>query len=298
MRCLRIVMFVMFFIGGGSSILLAQELAVPEAIQEGEEVQEKSIVVSSGEWYSSDDKDFAAKVAAAKRFELQQLFAVEIEGIHAACELDEKQRKKLAVGVKLGIAKVLKKWGLKPAANLDNTETEDGAVEKGNELEATGKEKKIVFTDFHEIEADIRETIFSPTMDEMPTERLFWRKVVDETLTEDQKKSLQEKRLSQAEEARKALLTSFVVAVSRQLSLTRDQEKQLRELVRPLIGRTENPWPVTFELMFAYSESSKVDEEKLEAILSSPQLQQWKFMMARAAEFTKEGMEADIEFGE
>jgi|GEM_PF-6160570 len=265
-----------------NSVALAQdEKEAVEEVQEAVQAQAAQPAMPMGPDVN--------RMVAAKRFQLTQVFAVEVDEIQRVCALDDAAKTKLTVGAKGAVSKLTAKWKKENGAKL-------GMM--GGDVDADGGKQSDADADAT-IEVEIRDadeiddrTAQMLTMDPdgnpfnavAPTDDKFWKKTVNAVLTADQVKEWKEFRKSRDREKRLSLIDTAIRTIKVELCMSDEQSEKLLEVVSPVILEEKFSCPAFFEPFLVYYHASKVDEAKLREIFSPAQFQQWKMFMAPARE--------------
>ncbi len=266
-----------------------------EAIKDAKaEVVEGDAVVVEGQAIMLNAFGFEpAKIKAAKRFQLVQVFQVEIELIERLCEPTPQQLTKLRVGTKGAVKKLTDAWWKKagpqfggmvaPGAPLADENAQDGGGE--SEGEAAAEEAEAVeITDANQIDSNMANFVLTDQMGnpfkaKLPQHSATWFKLVSSVLTEQQFKVLSEYKAAQEKERRIGLLDSIISQLTRELSLTSEQQTKLREIIQPHIAQAPlNCLPI-FELYIGYYYASKPTNEEFSKILSPAQTQSLRMFL-------------------
>ena len=294
--CFHVGLFICALLISPGGVFLAtsfaQEQAPPQVVgdtlpaEQEEGIDAGEIEVGPAVMFAGADEE--EKVLAAKRFQLQQLFAVEIEGLNTVCDLTDKQRTKLKIGVKGIIKKLVEEWrensgmiiGAIQPQTIDGDE--ESADEEEEEDEADEESVEIVYTDVDEFDEDVFYEIIYDDSEEpkvAPTRHEFWLKMLDSTLTDEQKALIETDRQERREKLQEAQQQSFLFSVSAQLMLEPEQEAKLRDVIKPMIGHLDYSGPALYRPFIPYYEASKIEAAELQEFLSEAQVQQWKLMM-------------------
>lgn len=248
-----------------------------------------------------------AKMKAAKRFQLTQLFQVEIELIERLCEPTPQQLAKLRVGSKGAVKKLTEQWWKKasgqfggmvqPAAN----DREDGAKGADEAADADSAEAESVeIKDADEIDSTMAQMVITDQMGnpfkaKSPQQETIWTNLVAGILTAEQSKTLAEYKAEQEKERRMDMLDSIVSTLTRELSLTVEQQTKLREILQPHIAEARLTSVPILELYLGYYYASKTTNEELAAVLSPAQIQSFRIFVLPVREI---GMMLEMEGNE
>jgi len=221
------------------------------------------------------------KMAAARRFQLTQIFLVEVEELTRICELNKKQNKKLRIGAKGAVKKLTTRWKEENEAQMQAF----GQLQPAN---ATKKkeESEIEIKDASEVNAMTWQMVTmnmsggNPFRSEDPTESKFWRKTVSNVLTDSQSEKFDQfnRRRDQAKQT--AMIQYTLTLISVELGLSDQQATELDKLVRPIFQRSKLSCPALYESYVMTYYASKADEQKMKTLLSPAQLQKWKIFIA------------------
>ena len=233
----------------------------------------------------------AQNMEAAKRFQLTQIFAVEIEEIARVCELDNTQITKLTVGAKGAVKKMTAHW-------IKTSGQQLGVVNRVVELDADGNEvaggekqvaekPEVEITDADQIDIMTIQMVImgdmgNPFNANQPTEHEFWQKTLASVLSENQAAKLGRYRSERNAAKRQVMIAFCMDTLKVELALSDEQQAQLSALVTPAIEKAEIECFSFLEPYLAYYHASKVEAVSLAAILSQAQLQKWKLFMAPA----------------
>jgi hypothetical protein len=260
------------------------------------EIVEGEAVVVEGQAIMMNPFGFEpAKMKAAKRFQLTQLFQVEIELIERLCEPTPQQLAKLRVGSKGAVKKLTEQWwekvggqfgGMVRPAATDDKNGAEGADEEAEtdsaEAESTDAES-VEIKDANEIDSTVAQLVMTdqmnPFMAKPPQQQAIWTNVVAGVLTADQSKTLAEYKAEQDKVRRMDLLDSILSTLTRELSLTAEQKTKLREILQPQIGEARLTALPIFEPYVGSYYASKATNEELATVLSPAQIQSFRILL-------------------
>lgn len=250
------------------------------------------------------------KILAAKRFHLKQTLNNEIRKIEAVCELDKKQKLKLRIGLKGAVKKLSEKWMKDNEGQLGfmlngpvEIDENGEVIEREEKKEQEDQPVEIpTITDADEIDDMMMQMVVmqdsNPFRVSQPTNSKFWKKLVKETLREDQLAKLVEFRKQEEQRKLDIHLLGLMAALDRELTLTDQQEADLKKLIQPHVTNIKLQTATFYEPFLFNYHASKVSEVGLKAILTPNQIQQWKFFMAPAKQIGQMlAMENDMNFG-
>ena len=269
------------------------------------EVVEGDAVVVEGQAIMMNAFGFEpAKMKAAKRFQLTQIFQVEIELIERLCEPTPQQLAKLRVGSKGAVKKLSEQWWKKAGGQFGGmiqavaNDREDGAEGADGEAESESAEAESVeIKDADEIDSNMAQLVITDQMGnpfkaKSPQKETIWTNMVAGVLTADQSKTLAEYKAEQEKERRTDMLESIVRSLTRELSLTVEQQTKLREILQPQIAEASLTSAPMFELYLGYYYASKTTNEELAAVLSPAQIQSFRIFVLPVREI---GMMLEME---
>ncbi|MDP1562343.1 MAG: hypothetical protein Q8M16_13270 [Pirellulaceae bacterium] len=261
------------------------------------EIVEGDAVVVEGQAIMMNPFGFEpAKMKAAKRFQLAQLFQVEIELIERLCEPTPQQLAKLRVGTKGAVKKLTEQWWKKaggrfggmvrPAAN-DREDGAEGADEEAEtdsaDAESTEAES-VEIKDADEIDNMMAQMVLADSMNNPfkatpPVQTAIWKNLVAGVLTAEQSKILTEYKAEQDKVSRGILIDSIVGAMTQELALTAEQQSKVREIIQPHIAETPLTSIPIFKLYVAYYYVSRTTNEDLATVLSPAQIQSFRIFL-------------------
>ena len=221
-----------------------------------------------------------AKVLGAKKFMLEQDFAVAVAEAIDLCELDERQLKKLKIASRGAIKKSFEKWknkgmqqfGIGNFGNADDDEEE----------EVTPK----VYTDADDIDMQTMQLasgMFNPFNKEIPTESKFWKKALKASLGEEQHQKLMKYRTERDQLKKEKNVAAAIETLAFEMRLPDETKQAFSKLLTPkmLEGDFSRVGPM-YEIYVLYYYASKASKSKLKKILTKAQLQKWKSAIAPA----------------
>ena len=274
------------------SIVTAQENKAGE-VAEAVELQEPAETVVAEQVDDDDDDDDFEAVAianpfgidsrtllAAKKFQLTQLFAVEVEELLSVCKLDKKQALKLRVATKGAVKKLSADWVKKNNRQM-------GAM--GGNANANKKKKddeeELVIEDADEIDQMTMQAITmnmfgpNPYQAEDPRESRFWKKTIASVLTIEQRDKVKTLRAEREKIKREALTDYLVQSMAVELGMGKTQTAKFDDIIRPVLASAEIDCISMYEPYLMYYYASKADETKMKELLSPAQLQEWKIFL-------------------
>ncbi len=261
----------------------AEELTVEVQVnQEDEEVEEdfeEDVEGQAADFVNQFGVD-PAKMAAAKRFQLAQDFAVEIDEITRVCKLDKKQVLKLKIGAKGAAKKLVAEWRKMTAQQfgMEPPVAADEQADKNQDVD------EVEVKDADEIdEMTLQMLQFSggnPYRSSKPTESEFWTKTVASVLTQPQTEQLESYQKKRSDAKNNARLAMVMETLTIELALTADQRTKLETMVATQFEDAEINCNLMYEPYLIYYYASKVSSTELEELLSANQHQKWKMFMA------------------
>ncbi len=280
---LIVILTLMIFLGmalDATTTVQAQEAPVVEMaeIEEGleedlDEEDEPDAVDMINNWGTSKEK-----VYGAKKFLLEQDFAVEVEQVIEVCDLNDRQLKRLKIASKGAIKKAFEKWkktGLQQfGMALGNAGNEDDE-EQEEEEEITPE----VYTDADDIDMQTMQLaggMMNPFQNEIPTNSKFWKKALKASIGDEQHQILMKHRADRDQLKREKNVAAAVEAFAFELRLSDEQKQAFSELVSPKMLKARTDIGPLYEQYVLYYYASKASKSKLKKILSKAQLQKWK----------------------
>ncbi len=252
-----------------------------EMEEDEDDLEEEAEVVFGNAFGTSPNK-----MMAAKKFQLNQTFAVELEVFKKIGDLDAKQMLKLKIAAKGTVKKIATKWK-KSNAQMGRVVRAGGGGNEDDEDQED--EEEVVIKDADEIDQMTLELITmnngNPFRVDDPLENKFWKKTVASVLTEEQSNRIKAYKSKRNEEKTEALIELAITEVAYELALDDDQKSKLAELVRPQLQDIEITAPSFYESFIMYYYISKVSNRKLKKFLTPAQLQKWKLFLAPAKQF-------------
>lgn len=269
-----------------------------EQVQEGVRVQEQAgeaveVEVEAGEIVMGMPFGFEPqKMLAAKRFQLTQVFQVEIELIERLCEPTPQQLAKLRIASKGAVKKISSQWWEKTGRQFGgmmrfDQEIEALEEEEGDEADQQAEEAEIEVAEIKNVgEIDpnmgqflMMDNMGNPFKTKSPEQEAAWTNLVAGILNEEQAKTLSEFKNAQDQQRRGDLLDLVVGILARELSLTAQQRLKLHDLLQPHMENIQLVSVPFFEPYLCYYHVSKVTDEKLATILSPAQIQKMRLFL-------------------
>lgn len=225
-----------------------------------------------------------AKVLGAKKFLLEQEFAIAVDEVIEVCDVSDSQLRKLKVATRGAIKKSMEKWkkeGLRQLgmANFGNVPNEDDE----DEDEVTPE----VFTDADDIDMQTMQLvggmIFNPFNYEAPTESKFWKKALRASIGEQEYEKLVDYREAREERRHEKAVAASVEELSCDLRLSAGKKQAFSDLVAPkmLKGNIKRVGPMYKEYVMIYY-ASRASKSKLKKVLSKAQMEKWKSIVGPA----------------
>lgn len=237
-----------------------------------------------------------AKMKAAKRFQLNQLFQVEIELIERVCEPTPQQLTKLRIGTKGAVKKLTEQWWKKsqgqfggmvpPQAQGEAAEAEGDEVEGDGDSGYTEIEdtNSMEIKDANEIDANLAQLVMTEQMGNPfkatpPQQETIWTNLVISILTAEQATKLAEFKAERDRTRRMDILDALVSTLTRELSLTTEQRTKVREILQPHVAEARLTALPIFEPYVGYYYASKATNEELATVLSPAQIQSFRILL-------------------
>ncbi len=271
--------------GSGMPIFsLAQDVEPGVASEIQDEVVEEAEAVMAVQVVGLPGME-ARRMMAAKRFQLTQIFLVEVEEIQNICKLDKKQITKLRIGAKGAVKKLTAEWN-------KQTSQQRGLVQQGGQVDDesdTAEEEEIQINDADEIDQNTLQMIMmngmgNPFKFDDPLDHRFWQSTLRNVLTDAQLEKFREYRQDRKAAKRNALIDSAMGSLTIELGLTGEQRIKLAEIIRPPMEKAEISCFTFYEPFVLYYYASQADSKKLKEVLSPAQLQKWKIFIAPSKE--------------
>ncbi len=221
------------------------------------------------------------KLQAAKKFQLIQLFAVEVEELKSICDLNKQQSLKLKIAIKGAVKKLTADWVKKNNRQMGNMM---GAVQQPKKKKKEDEEELII-KDADEIDEMTLQFVMmnmmggNPYKNDDPRDSRFWRKTVKSVLTEEQQEKFKAVCVQRKKAKRRALTNYMVSSMAVELGMDNDQTKKFEAIVRPVMDSAKMKCITLYEPYLMYYFASKADKKKMKELLSPAQLQKWKIFL-------------------
>lgn len=267
----------MIFVGmvlDATTTVQAQEAPVVEMAEIEEDLDEEdepAAVNMINNWGTSKEK-----VYGAKKFLLEQDFAVEVEQAIAVCELDDRQLKRLKIASKGAIKKAFEKW---KKTGLQQFGMALGNAANGDDEEEEEEITPEVYTDADDIDMQTMQLasgMMNPFQNEIPSDSKFWKKALKASIGDEQHQILMKHRADRDQLKREKNVTATIEALAFELRLSDEQKQAFSELVSPKMLKARTDIGPMYEQYVLYYYASKASKSKLKKILSKAQLQKWK----------------------
>lgn len=230
------------------------------------------------------------KMKAAKRFQLEQFFQVELELIERLCEPTPQQLAKLRVGAKGAVKKLTDEWWKSAARRFGGVEMDQAAQDRGDDAGQQGEESDSAeeeasqIKDANEIDNTISRMVMmegarNPMQANLPTEEKSWSTLVASVLTAEQSAKLATYKTEQSELRRQEMLGSIVGMLSRELRLAPETKQKLLETLKPHFDTAEIQCISFYEPYLGYYIATKATNEELAAFLSPAQIQSMRMLL-------------------
>ncbi len=271
-----------------SAVQEAADTVATAVVQEGEAEMVEAVAMQPAMMIGAG----LPQMLAAKRFQLTQIFAVEVEEIKRVCELDDAQVRKLSIGAKGAVKKLMHEW--KKTADqqfgvvavravqdmgeeeVDPVDNDQGPINDETEVEITDADQ-IDYSSLHMVVIGNNGNTYNV---EQPAKSEFWKKTIGSVLTESQATRLDQFRMEREAKKRSAMTALCLSTLDLELGLNDEQHLKLSALVTPLTEKAEIDCSAFMEPYLYYYHASKADEGSLKEFLSAAQIQKWKLFMA------------------
>jgi len=222
-----------------------------------------------------------SKLAAAKRFQLTQIFLVEVEELTQICELNKKQNKKLRIGAKGAVKKLTAQWKEQNNAQMQAFQQIRPAI-----VAKKQEEEEIEIKDASEVNAMTWQMVTmsmsggNPYKSNDPIESKFWQKTVSNVLTDSQRDRFDRHKHKRDQAKQTARIEYALTSIHVELGLSEQQAIEMDKLVRPNLEQAELNCSAMLETYVMNYYASKADEQKVKTLLSPAQLQKWRILIA------------------
>jgi hypothetical protein len=267
----------------GQQVVFVEEVAV-EAEQEeagsDEEDEDEDEFEEEGEFNNNPWQVDERKLFAAKKFQLENQFAVKVVQMDNVCGLDKKQKLKLKIACKGATEKALvkfeKQWREQMKQfggfNMQNDDEED---EEKKKKKRKRKKKRFVVKKVADIDAQVFQMLdqnfLGGVVKPDVTEVAMWKRTVKKVLSEEQQEKLKahDKKLKLAK--RNARADSFIANMRSKLALSDKQLDEFDTLVRPNFLKSDIEVNWNYDAMATLYLGSKYDKKKMKSLLSNEQ---------------------------
>lgn len=220
------------------------------------------------------------KLLGARQFQLNQIFALEIQRLGKICDLNDSQTAKLTVGAKGVVKKMVEEFRKEPEFSRfvePDLAQPPGGIDDDNQKQSENKVIEVIevktVEDIDQITWQMIDMGDSPSemfKHQPPTEHRLWLKVVSSTLTGEQQQTLDEFRRQEKQKLRALSIQMGLEQFSAQLSLRDEQKEPFQKLIEAKFDKFDKLPAIYRSFQFLFAVAS-INSEDLKKVLDDPQ---------------------------